>query len=119
MPLVPNPLYAASKAGLHMFTLSLRRQLAETPVRVIEIFPPALDTGLALDMEVPGARENGPRVIDEVARLSVEGILAGQPTILPHPQSVELVEAIGGNVEAVADRVNAALARREGWDQAG
>jgi uncharacterized oxidoreductase len=117
IPLVANPLYVSTKAGLHHFTLSLRRQLAETPVRVVEVFPPALDTGLAPDMNIPGLSEQGPEVIDEVARRSVEGIVAGEPTILPHPQSVALVEAVGGHGEELADRVNPTLSRKEGWDR--
>jgi uncharacterized oxidoreductase len=117
-PLEPNPLYSCSKAGFHMFTLALRRQLANTPVRVVEIFPPALATGLAPDMNVPGVETNGPDVIDEVARLSVEGILAGEATILPHAQSVELVSAIGNAADVVADAVNPTLSRKDGWDRA-
>ena len=109
--------YSCSKAGFHFFTSSLRRQLADTAVRVVEIFPPALDTGLATDMVIPGLEQNGPEVIDEVARLSVEGILAGEPTILPHPESEALVGAAGDAGERLADSVNPSLARKEGWDR--
>lgn len=116
-PLEVNPMYSCSKAGFHFFTSSLRRQLADTAVKVVEIFPPALDTGLAPDMIVPGVEENGPEVIDEVARRSVEGILAGDPVVLPHPQSMSLVEAVGDAAERVADGVNATLGRKEGWDR--
>ena len=44
--LAEMPVYCASKAALHSFTMSLRRQLAHTPVQVIEIIPPAVDTDL-------------------------------------------------------------------------
>jgi uncharacterized oxidoreductase len=54
MPLVVNPLYSASKAGFHMFSPALRRQLAETPVRVVEVFPPALATGFGTRHERAG-----------------------------------------------------------------
>ena len=40
------PIYAATKAALHSFTMSLRQQLAATPIQVIEIVPPAVNTDL-------------------------------------------------------------------------
>ena len=40
------PVYCATKAAIHSFTLSLRHQLKATGVRVIELAPPIVDTGL-------------------------------------------------------------------------
>ncbi|MFS0635254.1 SDR family NAD(P)-dependent oxidoreductase [Mesobacillus foraminis] len=40
------PIYSATKAALHSFTVSLRIQLAQTNVKVTEVFPPAVNTDL-------------------------------------------------------------------------
>jgi len=46
-PMAVYPVYCATKAFVHSFTLSLRHQLRETPVRVIELAPPWVATDLA------------------------------------------------------------------------
>ncbi|MEM9219207.1 MAG: SDR family NAD(P)-dependent oxidoreductase [Cyanobacteria bacterium P01_F01_bin.150] len=51
IPYVSAPVYSASKAFLHAYTQSLRAQLAGTPVRVVELLPPVMDTPLAGDLE--------------------------------------------------------------------
>ncbi|MBO0939826.1 SDR family NAD(P)-dependent oxidoreductase [Fibrella sp. HMF5335] len=45
-PIARIPIYSATKAAIHSYTQSLRRQLAHTPVQVIEIIPPAVHTNL-------------------------------------------------------------------------
>jgi uncharacterized oxidoreductase len=46
MPMPNTPIYSATKAAFHTYTLVLRQQLKDTPVRVIEIVPPMVDTDL-------------------------------------------------------------------------
>ncbi|HEY0754297.1 MAG TPA: SDR family NAD(P)-dependent oxidoreductase [Ktedonobacteraceae bacterium] len=41
------PLYSASQAALHSYTMNLRYALAQTPCRVVEVIPPAVQTALA------------------------------------------------------------------------
>ena len=53
VPLVATPTYCATKAAMHSYSQSLRFQLRETAVDVIELAPPAVATDL-----MPGHAEN-------------------------------------------------------------
>jgi uncharacterized oxidoreductase len=46
IPIATMPVYCATKAGIHMFSIALRQQLKGTSVKVFEIVPPAVDTEL-------------------------------------------------------------------------
>lgn len=46
VPLPFTPTYNATKAAIHSYTESLRVQLAETSVQVMELIPPAVQTAL-------------------------------------------------------------------------
>jgi uncharacterized oxidoreductase len=52
-PLAATPSYCASKAAIHMLSESVRLQLADTSVRVIELVPPSVRTSL-----MPGQETN-------------------------------------------------------------
>ena len=53
IPLTATPTYNATKAAIHSWTQSLRHQLADTSVEVLELAPPAVATDI-----VPGHAEN-------------------------------------------------------------
>jgi uncharacterized oxidoreductase len=46
MPMPNTPVYSATKAAIHTYSLVLRQQLKDTSVKVIEIVPPMVDTDL-------------------------------------------------------------------------
>lgn len=52
-PLKVTPSYNASKAAIHLLSESLRLQLADTSVKVVELVPPSVRTDL-----LPGQAEN-------------------------------------------------------------
>src|SRR5205085_11261849 len=55
VPLANVPVYSATKAALHSFTLSTRWQLRDKGIETIEIIPPAVDT----DLQAPGLHTFG------------------------------------------------------------
>ncbi|MBI5933576.1 MAG: SDR family NAD(P)-dependent oxidoreductase [Chloroflexi bacterium] len=46
VPKQSAPVYCGSKAGLHLFTKSLRWQLEDSNIKVFEIIPPIVDTAM-------------------------------------------------------------------------
>lgn len=73
-PLADTPIYSSSKAGLHAYTLCLRHHL-DGEVRVIEVFPPTVDTPML-------AEKNWKMMSpEECARRMARGLERDQPQI--------------------------------------
>ncbi len=60
VPLTKTPVYSATKAFFHSFTLSLRHLLKDKSLEVIEMIPPALNT----DLGGKGLHDHSPPVGD-------------------------------------------------------
>src|SRR5881398_1458072 len=80
VPLPCAPIYCATKAAIHSYTQSLRFQLEEPGVEVIEIMPPAVKTDMTAELV-----EGGASVIttDELVKQSFASLKAGAPEIRP------------------------------------
>ena len=76
VPMARSPIYSATKAALHSFTLSLRHQLSHTPIQVVEIIPPAVNT----DLGGAGLHTFGVP-LDEFADAVIAGLQDGDPEI--------------------------------------
>jgi uncharacterized oxidoreductase len=103
MPMARTPTYCATKAALHSYTLSLRAQLRNTSVEVLELIPPFVATDL-----MDGARNPRAMPLDKFISDVME-ILKTQPT--PPEICVENVKnfrfaAESGNFDAIFARFN-------------
>jgi uncharacterized oxidoreductase len=74
IPIAIMPIYCATKAAVHSFSLSLRHQLKATSIKVFELIPPAVDT--ELDKGARASRGQTDRGISptEVSRATLKAI---------------------------------------------
>jgi uncharacterized oxidoreductase len=100
VPLAGVPIYSATKAALHSFTLSLRHQLADTPIQVIEIIPPAVNT----DLGGPGLHTFGVP-LDEFAD-GVTAKLAGDDVEIPYGFAAQSSRASRAELDLFFERIN-------------
>jgi short-subunit dehydrogenase involved in D-alanine esterification of teichoic acids len=64
------PVYCATKAGLHAFSVALRRQLRDTSVKVFEVLPPGVKT--ALNTDSPESRRLTPQAVVDAVLSALE-----------------------------------------------
>jgi len=95
------PTYAATKAALHSFSITLNEQLHGTGVHVMEIMPPLTESELH---DHQGKRETLQKVwmpLDEFTKEEMEGLLRGE-TFIPCGETKEPFDAFErGRVKAV------------------
>jgi uncharacterized oxidoreductase len=56
VPITRFPVYCATKAAIHTYTISLRHQLKDASIKVFEIIPPTVDTELDKGKRPPTRR---------------------------------------------------------------
>jgi len=80
VPLPSAPIYSATKAAIHSYTQSLRFQLEETGVEVIELMPPGVKTDMTTELA-----EGGVSVITtgELVKQSFAALKAGALEVRP------------------------------------
>jgi uncharacterized oxidoreductase len=57
MPFELAPVYTATKAAIHSYSQSMRIALKNTPISIIEILPPMVDTNMSEGLEMPGIKK--------------------------------------------------------------
>ena len=81
VPLAVKPIYCATKAALHSYTQSLRVQLKNSSVKVIELAPPAVKTNFNNGQEE--LNSSSAMDVNKFAEASMRGLERGQEEILP------------------------------------
>lgn len=80
VPLQAAPIYCATKAAMHSYTITLRQQLEDHGVEVIELMPPAVKTELA-----PLPTDGSVKTItpDELVGMTIKALEKGKLEIRP------------------------------------
>ena len=86
MPMAGSQIYSATKSALQSWTRSLRHQLRKTPVKVVELNPPAVDT--RMNSNNPDTESMKLMSAERFADLSVKGLKKGKEEILIHHASI-------------------------------
>jgi uncharacterized oxidoreductase len=81
-PMADVPVYCATKAAIHSFTLSLRHQLKATGIHVIEVAPPIVDTGLGGNTRSGGTANRMMVTPNEFAAETLVQLEAGKDEVL-------------------------------------
>lgn len=102
VPFTKTPIYSATKAFFHSFTLSLRHLVKEKNIEVIELIPPALNT----DLGGKGLHDFAPPVIDFIEAIFEQ--LRQEKTELTFGFSEGMVKANPEELKSAFARVNGA-----------
>jgi uncharacterized oxidoreductase len=101
-PLASMPVYCATKAAMHSFTLSLRFQLKDTGIKVFEIAPPAVDTELGHDRRADKTETHGGIPVSEFIAGAMQAIKNDQ-----YEAAVGMAAGLRARREELFDQMNA------------
>jgi len=74
VPIAVMPIYSATKAALHSFSVSIRHQLRDTSIKVFEVIPPTVDTELDKGARDEGGQEDKRIPPSEVAKATLKAL---------------------------------------------
>lgn len=105
LPLALTPTYCATKAAIHSFTQSLRYQLRNTGIEVLEVAPPYVQTEL-----------NGPQQVSDPRAMPLDEYIAETVQLIANPPAsgeilVERVKPLrwaekNGNFDQIFEHMN-------------
>lgn len=83
VPLPISPVYCASKAAIHSYTLSLRAQYKNTGVKVFELAPPATETELIAGFSEEDMEGTSPMSVEALVAAFLKGLSKDKYEICP------------------------------------
>jgi uncharacterized oxidoreductase len=85
VPMSAAPVYSATKAALHSYSVSTRQQLQNTGIKIFELLPGAIETEMSVKMEKSlGIESNKAKVLPEkLALLTLKGLKNDKYEIRP------------------------------------
>jgi uncharacterized oxidoreductase len=111
VPMAMTPTYCATKAFIHSYTQSLRYQLKNTAIQVIELIPPYVQTEL---MGLAQARDPNAMPLQEFV-FEAMNLLKTMPDAteicVERVKTLRFAEA-GGNYDALFNRLNGRIVGR-------
>ena len=105
VPIASMPVYCATKAAIHSFTVSLRYQLRDTSIKVFEIVPPAVDTELGKGTAEEGDQEYRGIPPSEVAKAALTAMANNEYEIVVG-EAKGLVMGARTNPELTFQKIN-------------
>jgi uncharacterized oxidoreductase len=80
VPVPAMPIYSATKAAVHSYTQSLRFQLEDSGVEVIDLMPPAVRTDMTSEFDEAGLKTI---TTDELVKQTFAALRVGKKEIRP------------------------------------
>jgi len=74
VPIASMPVYCATKAAMHSFSVSIRHQLKDTSIKVFEVIPPTVDTDLDKGARDERGQEDKGIPPSEVAKATLKAL---------------------------------------------
>jgi uncharacterized oxidoreductase len=105
VPAARMPVYSATKAGLHAFSLALRRQLAPLGIKVFEVVPPAVDTELNPEGRVQRGHFKAGLTPEEFTTAVMKG-LADDVFEIGYGMSAGMIKASRADLDKIFQRIN-------------
>lgn len=107
VPMARFPVYCATKAAVHSWTVSLRHQLRHWGIRVIELIPPYVATELGgPGKPVATAEGRGPMPLDEFIHEAMKELSTGEHEVAVHESKRLLAATSPETVRRVFDVMN-------------